>query len=214
MAKSWRLANPLAELFTQVNATAPNRSKVSDGTKGDTAHASRGSRHNPSNGGWVHAADITHDPPRFDAHLWALRLAANPPPCVDNIISDGRIWSRGRGWRRYSGINAHTHHTHVDIANGFERLGGFNWRTGPTAIQPPPTPIPPPPSIQEQLAVTPTIMVQDDSGKVWSCSWHEKHHMVDQQSIDISRFLGWAPAASTLKLDANNRRWFNALRTV
>jgi len=40
---SWRLARSLEPLRNEVNAAAPNRSKASDGTIGDTAHSSRAS---------------------------------------------------------------------------------------------------------------------------------------------------------------------------
>lgn len=166
MAKAWRLAGPIVEMFAQVDAAAPNRSMASDGTLGDAAHASRSSRHNPSNGGWVHAGDVTHDPPRFDAHAWALRLAANPPPCVDNIISNGRIWSRGgRNWTKYRGTNAHVHHTHVDVVNGSERQRGFNWQVGVTSTPPPY--VPPAPAPNPIPTPTPPIPLEDDDMVVY-----------------------------------------------
>src|SRR5215472_9581086 len=63
--KQWRVAKSLARLRTQINDAFPQRSKSSDGTIGDAAHASRSSDHNPwivDDGiGVVSAFDVTHD---------------------------------------------------------------------------------------------------------------------------------------------------------
>ena len=56
----WTLAHSLTVLLRQVNAQWPQRSRVSDGTIGDTEHASRPSDHNPNMRGVVTALDITH----------------------------------------------------------------------------------------------------------------------------------------------------------
>jgi hypothetical protein len=59
---TWRVSKRLEKLRAQVNAAAPGRSKASEGTKGDDAHAARRSDHNPDSKGIVRALDITHDP--------------------------------------------------------------------------------------------------------------------------------------------------------
>ena len=63
---AWRVAKSLLHLRDQINQAAPNRSKASDGTIGDAAHASRDSDHNPwvqdGDVGVVTAMDITDDP--------------------------------------------------------------------------------------------------------------------------------------------------------
>ncbi|HKV33547.1 MAG TPA: hypothetical protein VJP89_04485, partial [Pyrinomonadaceae bacterium] len=60
---AWRVAKSLLRLREQINELAPNRSKASDGTIGDAAHASRKSDHNPwvkdGSIGVVTAMDIT-----------------------------------------------------------------------------------------------------------------------------------------------------------
>ena len=43
---AWRVARSLDVLLGQLNALAPERSKASDGSIGDAAHASRSSDHN------------------------------------------------------------------------------------------------------------------------------------------------------------------------
>lgn len=122
----WRVAESLLVLLDEINAAAPDRSKVSDGTIGDADHASRSSDHNPwvidSRGiGVVRARDITHDPAGgCDAHQIAehIRLLfRGGDPRARYVISNGRIASSRQGWawRRYSGPNAHTKHAHVSV---------------------------------------------------------------------------------------------------
>jgi hypothetical protein len=126
---TWRVAQSLETLLAEINAAAPNRSKISDGSIGDAAHATRSSDHNPwvtLNGvGIVRARDFTHDPANgCDGHEIAeqVRLLG-----VDNhpALSDGAyvIWNRriasesfGWVWRTYSGSNPHTQHVHVSVA--------------------------------------------------------------------------------------------------
>lgn len=120
MPKPWRLARSLMKLREQVNAKWPNRSKVSDGSIGDAAHASRKSDHNP----WLHdstgqpivtAIDITHDPANGpDGTVLADLLITDPR--VKYLIWNHRIWkARSSQWEAYHGVNAHTHHVHVSV---------------------------------------------------------------------------------------------------
>src|SRR5262245_17692709 len=44
--RHWRVARALERMRAQINAAFPQRSKDSDGTIGDAAHASRASDHN------------------------------------------------------------------------------------------------------------------------------------------------------------------------
>lgn len=113
---TWRLARGLERLRQQVNAKYPNRSKSSDGTIGDRAHAARASDHNPS-GGIVHALDLTHHTGVFDAHALAEKLRASKDPRISYIISNRRIASAKANWswRRYTGSNPHSKHIHVSI---------------------------------------------------------------------------------------------------
>jgi hypothetical protein len=120
---SWRLARSLIRLLAQVNASAPGRSRTSDGTVGDAAHSSRASDHNPDAQGIVRALDLTHDPGRFDAHAFADRLLAAQDVRLKYVISRGRIGSGPAGlspgkWRPYSGSNPHDKHVHVSVVAG------------------------------------------------------------------------------------------------
>lgn len=113
---AWRLAKSLEGLRTQINAAVPNRSKVSDGTVGDLAHASRKSDHNPDAKGVVRALDITHDPLHgVDAGKIAEAIRVSADPRVSYIISNGRIANSGQPWRVYTGSNKHTQHFHVSV---------------------------------------------------------------------------------------------------
>lgn len=122
---TWRVAEALLQLRSQVNAMWPDRSKDSDGTIGDESHASRSSDHNPwfkENGiGIVTGMDITHDPAHgFDSYAFADMLLKKRDPRIKYVISNRRIGAGNEGpsawtWRHYSGANAHDHHVHISV---------------------------------------------------------------------------------------------------
>lgn len=118
---TWRLAKSLEKLREQVNALAPHRSKESDGSIGDAAHASRGSDHNPyikdGGVGVVRAIDITHDPKGgLDSYALAELLRKGADRRIRYIISNRKIANPGEGWRKYSGSNPHDHHVHISVS--------------------------------------------------------------------------------------------------
>lgn len=131
---SWRVAKSLDVLLADINKAFPERSKISDGSIGDAAHASRDSDHNPwvidSNGvGVVRARDFTHDPDGgLDCEVLATRLARKlrkgRHPALGSgayVIWNKRIISRDRiaeGWRPYTGSNTHERHLHLSVALG------------------------------------------------------------------------------------------------
>lgn len=116
---TWRLAKSLETLRSQINALSPNRSKSSDGSIGDEAHASRSSDHNP----WVDdrvvtAIDITHDPAHgVDSEELAETLRASRDTRIKFIISNRKIASFDKTWtwRAYTGSNPHDHHVHISV---------------------------------------------------------------------------------------------------
>lgn len=118
---AWRLANSLQILLNQANVLYPGRSKLSDGTLGDAAHAAVASDHNPNRYGVVCALDLTHDPSKgFDAHAVANLLIAYRHPDLKYVISNGRIagaWTNWN-WTAYNGSNPHTKHIHVSVGVG------------------------------------------------------------------------------------------------
>lgn len=135
---AWRLAQSLTVLREEVNRRWPNRSKVSDGTIGDTSHASRSNRsdHNPfiivDGVGVVRAMDITANGIDADAYAERLRELGkardprlNPGGYViwnKRIASERQNWA----WRRYTGANGHTHHIHLSVSTN---RSGFDAQT-------------------------------------------------------------------------------------
>lgn len=130
MAQSWRLAESIKIFRDQVNALAPNRSRASDGTIGDAAHAATKSEHNPEDHdsnpatpGVVRAIDITHDVAGgMDCQTLVDMLVANKDPRILYIIFNGRMW---RSYAKpniqpwvpapYTGSNKHTKHMHLSV---------------------------------------------------------------------------------------------------
>lgn len=118
---AWRLAQSLDTLRDEVNGFAPTRSKASDGTIGDPAHASRASRHNPNRYNVVTALDLTHDPAGgCDIHAIARRLVKDPHPELAYIISNAQVAKRTTGfqWVPYTGSNPHRLHAHFAVGVG------------------------------------------------------------------------------------------------
>jgi hypothetical protein len=119
---TWRLAKALETLRKQIDAAAPDRSKASDGSIGDAAHASRSSDHNPwvmdGKTGVVTAIDITHDPRHgVDGGAIAEGLKASGDARLKYIIWSRRIWNPtvSPRWRAYTGTNPHDKHVHVSV---------------------------------------------------------------------------------------------------
>ena len=130
--RPWRVAESLLQLRDQVNKKAPNRSKKSDGSIGDAAHATRASDHNPwvvdGSHGVVTAIDITHDPDNgFDAERLAKALQSAQDPRLKYIIWNRRILSSTKKpwkWRNYSGSNPHTKHIHISVHSEKSKYDG------------------------------------------------------------------------------------------
>ena len=136
---TWRVARSLDTLLAEVNATAPNRSKVADGSIGDTSHQARPSDHNPNSEGVVRARDFTHDPAGgLDAgelaeHVRRLGITGHPALGPGAYV----IWNRRIAsatydwtWRPYSGSNPHDHHCHVSVstaASGYDSTAPWGW---------------------------------------------------------------------------------------
>lgn len=116
---AWRPAKSLLKLREQINALAPKRSKLSDGTVGNLEHSARTSDHNPDANGVVKAMDITHDPAHgVDTYALAELLRLKRDKRIKYVISNGRIWNSEQSpfkWRKYNGSNRHDHHVHVSV---------------------------------------------------------------------------------------------------
>jgi hypothetical protein len=121
---TWRVAASLETLRKQLNAIAPKRSIIADGSIGDAAHASRSSDHNAwvdsddpdTVGDVVTARDFTHDPAGgLDCHLLAAALVLSRDKRIKYVIWNKRIWTPGTGWKAYTGPNPHTKHLHLSV---------------------------------------------------------------------------------------------------
>lgn len=150
---TWRVAESLDVLLEEINKRSPHRSKVSDGSIGNAAHAARDSDHNPwvKDGatGVVTARDFTNDPgDGFDSSDFAdwlrKRCKAGDEHRVKYVISDRRIASasfsasdRAKGrkaweWWPYNGLNAHLHHVHVSVSSTkslYDSTRPWGWET-------------------------------------------------------------------------------------
>lgn len=130
---SWRVAGSLLKLRDQINAVAPNRNRVSDGTIGDTAHQAQGaaSDHNPNAVGVVTAMDITNDPASgADVQKIADAIAASRDGRVKYMIFNDRIMvPSDNGWRwvfHYEG--SHRQHLHVSVWGNYDNADA--WQIG------------------------------------------------------------------------------------
>ena len=137
---AWQLAKALERLRAQINAVSPSRSKVSDGSIGDEAHASRNSDHNPwikqGSVGIVSAIDVTHDPANgVDGAILSRSLIADPR--VKYVIFARQIWKARTGqWEPYvrkpgqKSYNPHDHHVHISIQpEAIDDISSWPWPT-------------------------------------------------------------------------------------
>lgn len=134
---AWRLAKSLIKLRDQINQAAPHRSKVSDGSVGDTSHAARPSDHNPDAKGVVAAIDVTHDPVN-GCDGQTLSRAVISDPRVKYVIFNSEIWkARTKKWERYTGPNAHRHHVHISVQpDRYDNVEPWALSIAPSPVKP------------------------------------------------------------------------------
>lgn len=130
---SWFLNASLSSWRDFINSSYPKRSKTSDGTIGDTAHAASVSEHNPDRDGSVDAYDCdvnllgSTDPDgnaAEDAAMESLKREFERQPFAQLWIHNGKIANRDIGnWkvRDYSGKNKHNHHIHFQSKPSAEK---------------------------------------------------------------------------------------------
>jgi hypothetical protein len=122
----WRVAKSLDVLLAQINADAPKRSKVSDGSIADDAHATSSDHYPKTLPGLgatptVTARDFTHDPADgADMNVTAEQLRVARDRRTKYVIWNRRIFSGPAGpqpwvWRPYGGDNPHDKHMHVSV---------------------------------------------------------------------------------------------------
>ena len=112
MKKVVRVATPAAiAVLRQATAIAPKRKKASDGLLPSAAHIKQNPNSDHNTG---LAADLTHDPHNgIDCGDIYEKLKNDKR--VDYLIFNGRIWSKDRGDRSYTGPNKHVKHLHISI---------------------------------------------------------------------------------------------------
>lgn len=132
---SWILVACLDRLRDDVDIAAPNRSKASDGTIGDTAHQASVSDHNDDEVGRVpikdadskhevHALDLTADlrEPGLTMEMIVQhtlsRCRSGAEKRLRYIIYRRRIWEASNKWRErdYTGDSPHTEHAHFSAS--------------------------------------------------------------------------------------------------
>lgn len=128
---SWILVPCLVTLRNEFNTLAPSRDVSSDGSIGDSAHASSSSDHNPDETGRtpyedadnineVHAIDVDVNLNRTG---WTMTKAVDIivtrhrngyDDRLQNVIYNGLIYSESWGWtaKEYTGANPHKLHAH------------------------------------------------------------------------------------------------------
>jgi hypothetical protein len=135
---AWRLAKSLETLRSQINTHYPKRSKVSDGTIGDAAHAKTKSDHNPKEG-VVCAFDITNDPKNGPDLVGLVPLLLKDHR-TRYVIFNSRIYNpsiQAGAARTYSGKNAHRKHLHLSV-NWTYKDQTQDWTLAPTGSAPAP----------------------------------------------------------------------------
>jgi hypothetical protein len=130
---SWRVANSLITLLSQVNALYPGRNKASDGTIGDAAHQAQQSDHNPDASGIVRALDLTNDPSHgFDIDAFTDALQLGRDDRVSYVIANRLIMFGNRGpvpwvWQDYDGDDPHTGHVHISVTDSTRADSPVSW---------------------------------------------------------------------------------------
>ena len=130
----WRVALSLDVLLGQIDALAPGRSTVSDGSIGDPAHSSRESDHNPNAEEVVCARDFTDDVAHgADMDSIAEGLRASRDPRIKYCIWARRFFSsyatttrKAWEWGPYTGTNPHDKHLHLSVHGDYDNTKSWN----------------------------------------------------------------------------------------
>ena len=126
-------ATPAAiAVLRQATAICPLRKKASDGLLPSAAHIHQNPNSDHNTG---YAVDLTHDKlGGIDCILLFQKLQADPR--VSYLIFQGKIWSREKGLRDYTGSNKHNKHLHISIKEGCgdDTSPWFPWMGKPKAV--------------------------------------------------------------------------------
>lgn len=121
-----KTASPAAKaVLRQATALRPKRKKASDGLLPSKEHFKQNPNSDHNSG---YAVDITHDPVfGIDCNHAFIRLQQDPR--VKYLIFNGKIWSKEKGNREYTGPNPHKKHLHISIKEtcGNDTSPWFTW---------------------------------------------------------------------------------------
>jgi hypothetical protein len=109
----------------QATALKPKRKKASDGLLPSKAHVHQNPNSDHNSG---YAVDVTHDPVfGIDCAFAFIKLQQDPR--VKYLIFAGKIWSKEKGNRDYTGPNKHNKHLHISIKEtcGDDTSPWFPW---------------------------------------------------------------------------------------
>jgi hypothetical protein len=126
-------ATPAAiAVLRQATAICPLRMKASDGLLPSKAHIHQNPNSDHNTG---YAVDLTHDKlGGIDCFLLFQKLQEDSR--VSYLIFQGKIWSREKGLREYTGSNKHNKHLHISIKDGCgdDTSPWFPWLGKPKAV--------------------------------------------------------------------------------
>jgi hypothetical protein len=126
-------ASPAAiAVLRQATALFPKRKKASDGLLPSSAHVKQNPNSDHNTG---LAVDLTHDP-KGGIDCAAIFDFLKEDGRVSYLIFDGKIWSKEKGERVYTGSNKHEKHLHISIKPEFakDEAPWFGWLGGPKRI--------------------------------------------------------------------------------
>ena len=134
MKKLAKKATPAAiAVLRQATALFPKRKKASDGLLPSSAHINQNPNSDHNTG---HAVDLTHDP-KHGIDCADLYEKLKNDVRVSYLIFNGRIWSKEKGDRKYTGVNKHEKHLHISIKSGGfakDTRPWFPWLGEPKAL--------------------------------------------------------------------------------
>jgi len=119
-------ASPAAiAVLRQATALKPKRKKASDGLLPSKAHVHQNPNSDHNSG---YAVDVTHDP-HFGIDCAFAFIKLQQDPRVKYLIFSGKIWSKEKGNREYTGPNPHNKHLHISIKEtcGDDTSPWFPW---------------------------------------------------------------------------------------
>lgn len=127
-----RAAPAAIAALRQATALKPKRKRASDGLLPSKDHVKQNPNSDHNSG---FAVDITHDSVNgIDCAVAYTKLQLDPR--VKYLIFNGKIWSKEKGNKDYTGSNKHTKHLHISIKEncGDDTSPWFTWLGKPKAI--------------------------------------------------------------------------------